>query len=98
MQVKLSPDGRKESGYRLHVVDIVSRFVDTNKKIFHGVEVGIKCGFTSRALLEKFPNLFLYMVDTWEPTPLDHPSIAIWIWVMPIQAFQSIPTVWPLSG
>ena len=74
-----NPKG-KESAYRLHVLDIAKGFFENynSNKIIYGAEVGVKFGFTSKILLESIPKLFLYLIDTWEPTPLDHPSISIW--------------------
>lgn len=35
------------------------------KKKLRGAEIGVAQGATSRTLLERFPNLHLYMVDSW---------------------------------
>lgn len=49
--------------YRNFLADLVARLWCPEKMI--GAEIGVGCGGTSKLLLEKFPNLTLWMVDTW---------------------------------
>ena len=58
-----APELRK---YRRHLIQLVHG-LHLNRLI--GVEVGVAVGGTSVALLERFANLTLFMVDTWASSP-----------------------------
>lgn len=51
--------------YPRHVRSLIALLSQTGEERLRGAEVGVALGETSRALLERFPNLELYMVDSW---------------------------------
>lgn len=64
----------KEEGYPPFVP---STYVDRNKlaelfaflKFNKGAEIGVRCGYYSRELLKRNPNLHLLLIDPWKPFP-----------------------------
>jgi len=52
-------------------VDIINRARPDGPNL-RGAEIGVSCGNSSAALLRAFPELTLYMVDSWSTYPAQH--------------------------